>query len=99
MREYVAATVLIMVFIAVFVPLASSNPDGLEKVAQTFGAREQKPIWNGLMTDYSFSLIGNSYVSSLLAGIFGAVIVLLATLLLGKIMASKSSKKLEKTQT
>jgi hypothetical protein len=36
------------------------------------------------MTDYSVSLIGNSYVSTLLAGIFGAVMVLLATLLLGK---------------
>ena len=40
MKKYVLAIVLLVVFLAVFIPFASSNPDGLEKVAETFGVGE-----------------------------------------------------------
>jgi len=32
---------LIVVFLAIFVPFASSFPDGLEKIIETFGVEEQ----------------------------------------------------------
>jgi ABC-type Fe3+ transport system permease subunit len=92
MKKSIAAFILIVAFLAIFIPLASINPDGLEKVAQTFGAKEQKPIWEGLMTDYSLSFISNSYVSTLLSGIVGTAIVFFSALILSKTFTSKKRK-------
>lgn len=90
MKKYLGIIALIIVFLVVFIPFASSNPDGLEKVAATFGAEEHQPLWNGLMADYSIAAIGDSYLSTVLAGVFGTFIVLLATFLLGRAIAPKS---------
>jgi hypothetical protein len=90
MKKYLGIIALIMVFLAVFIPFASSNPDGLEKVAATFGAEEHQSLWNGLMADYSIEAIGDSYLSTVLAGVFGTCMVLLATFLLGRAIAPKS---------
>lgn len=90
MKKYLGIIALIIVFLVVFIPFASSNPDGLEKVVETFGVEEHEPLWNGLMVDYSIGAIGNPYVSTLLAGVFGTFMVLLATFLLGRAIAPKS---------
>ena len=90
MKKHFAAVALIMAFLAIFIPFASSNPDGLERVVETFGVAEHQPFWNGLMSDYAVSAIGNPYVSTLLAGVFGTFMVLLAAFLLGKAIAPKS---------
>jgi ABC-type Fe3+ transport system permease subunit len=92
LKKFIVALILIVAFLAVFIPLASVNPDGLEKVAQTFGAKEQKPIWEGLMTNYSLSFISNSYISTLLAGIVGTTIVFFSALILSKTLPSKKRK-------
>ena len=92
MKKALVFVGLVLVSLAVLLPFASSSPDGLEKVAGTFGAQQQTPIWQGLMPDYSVAALGNSYVSTLLAGIFGTMAVLLATLLFGKVIISKSGK-------
>jgi cobalt/nickel transport protein len=90
LKKYVVVVGLILVFLAVFIPFASSNPDGLEKVAATFGVQEQQPLWSGLIADYSVSVFGNPYVSSFVAGVFGVSMVLLVGLLLGKALAPKN---------
>jgi len=90
MNKHLAVIAAIVVFLAVFIPLASSSPDGLEHVVETFGVAEHAPFWNGLMSDYAVSAIGNPYVSTLLAGVFGTFMVLLAAFLLGKAIAPKS---------
>jgi len=92
MKKSIVAFILIVAFLAIFIPLASINPDGLEKVAQTFGAKEQKPIWEGLMTDYSLSFISNSYVSTLLSGIVGTAIVFFSALIFSKTFTSRKRK-------
>ena len=73
MKKALVFVGLVLVSLAVLLPFASSSPDGLEKVAGTFGAQQQTPIWQGLMPDYSVAALGNSYVSTLLAGIFGTM--------------------------
>ncbi len=93
MKKYLLAIALIVVFLVVLIPLASSNPDGLEKVVETFGAQEHESFWRGFMADYSFASIENSYVSTLLAGIIGVSVVLAVTLLLGKVMVPKTKVK------
>jgi ABC-type sulfate transport system permease component len=94
MKKIFVATIMITIFLVVLIPFASSNPDGLEKVVITYGAQEHQSFWNGIMADYSFFSIGNQYVSTLLAGIFGVVAVLVAGLVLSKVMTSnhKSAK-------
>jgi hypothetical protein len=92
MNKRLAVIAAIMVFLAVFIPLASSSPDGLERVAENFGVAEQAPIWNGVMSDYAIAAIENPYVSTLLAGVFGTLMVLLVGFLLGKALAPKNSK-------
>ena len=89
-KIFAIATVSLIIFLAVFLPLASSNPDGLEKVVETYGGQEGEPIWNGIMADYSVAAIGNSYLTTLVAGSVGTVIVLAAGLLIGKMMTKKN---------
>jgi ABC-type sulfate transport system permease component len=93
LKKYVIAAALVVVFLVFFIPLASTNPDGLEKVVQTYGAQEHENLWSGLLSDYSFSSISNSYLSTLFAGIFGVLTVLLMGLLIGKVMFRKTGKK------
>ena len=92
MKKYVVAAALVIVFLVFFIPLASTNPDGLEKVAQTYGAQEHGSFWSGLLSDYSFGSISNGYISTLLAGIFGVLTVLVFSLLISKVMFRKSDK-------
>ena len=94
MKKFLIATIIIAIFLAILIPFASNNPDGLEKVVVTYSVHEHQSIWNGIMADYSFFSIGNQYISTLLAGIFGVVAVLVAGLVLSKVMTSndKSAK-------
>jgi cobalt/nickel transport protein len=92
MNKHLVVIATIMVFLAVFIPLASSSPDGLERVAENFGVAEQAPIWSGIMSDYAIAAIQNQYVSTLLAGVFGTLMVLLVGFLLGKTIAPKNPK-------
>ncbi len=85
----VLVTALIVVFLIAFIPFASNNPDGLEKVAATYEAQEQGNIWNGLIADYSFPLISNQYISTLVAGVFGVTMVLLSGIVIGKVIKRK----------
>ena len=94
MKKHLGTVALIVVFLAVFIPLASSNPDGLERVVETFGVEEHAPLWNGLMSDYAIAAIGDPYVSTLLAGVFGTFMVLLAAYLLGTVMVPKKPRGL-----
>ena len=89
-NKHFAVIMAIVVFLAVFIPFASSSPDGLERVVETFGVEETEPFWNGVMSDYAIEAIENPYVSTLLAGVFGTFMVLLAGLLLGKVMTQKN---------
>jgi hypothetical protein len=95
MKKSLSALVLIFVGLAVFLPFASTSPDGLEKVTETFGLEQQTSFWEGVLPDYSVTVLGDGYISTLIAGVFGITVVLIASLLLGKVMAkgSKAPKK------
>ncbi|MCW4046955.1 MAG: PDGLE domain-containing protein [Candidatus Bathyarchaeota archaeon] len=90
MKRQIAAVGLIVIFLVVLIPFASSNPDGLEKVVATYGAQEHANLWSGLMTDYSIGAVGDSYASTALASVFGVFMVLAAAFLVGKSLAKKS---------
>ena len=83
---------LILAF-AVLLPFASKTPDGLEILTED--SASQKPVWNGLIADYSIAL-GDQYVSTLVAGLIGLGIVFAATFCLGATLTQK--KKAPMTQ-
>ena len=86
MKKFLIAITLVLVGLVLLLPFASSNPDGLERVTESLGHGEQLPFWEGFMTDYSISFIGDSYASTLIAGIVGTIIVLAAGLVVGKVI-------------
>jgi hypothetical protein len=88
-KKYLLATLLLVLFLAAFVPFASNSPDGLETVVSSIGIKPQT-LWQGLMNDYSVSALGNGYISTLLAGSFGTLFVLTATFALGKVISKRS---------
>ena len=92
MNGYVKALIIILVCLAILIPFASSDPDGLEKVTETLGVEETETGSTGLMPDYTVPVVENAYGSTLAAGVIGVFLVLGAALLLGKTV-TKSDKQ------
>ncbi|MFC2066116.1 PDGLE domain-containing protein [Chloroflexota bacterium] len=67
---------VVCLLVAVFSPLASSSPDGLERVAEDkgfIGLAQGVPF--ELIADYVFPGIENEAVATILAGLIGTLIV------------------------
>lgn len=79
-------TGLVVTLLAVFIsPLASSNPDGLERVAEDLGFLDRgldAPFQ--ILPDYSIPFLGETGLSTILAGVVGAVIVFGVLFLIGR---------------
>ena len=71
----------IAVLITFFSPFASSEPDGLEKVAENEGFIEKaEDAPYEVIADYVFPWVDNEDVATILAGITGVLIVAAITL-------------------
>jgi peptidoglycan/LPS O-acetylase OafA/YrhL len=82
----VAAAVLIVVFLA---PLASGDPDGLERVAADQGFLDRAVnFWGGLLSGYAVPGVSGP-LSTVLSGLLGVAIVLGVMLLLGRMLARR----------
>ena len=67
---------LLALAVAIISPLASSAPDGLERVAEDKGFIETaKDGPYNLIADYLFPGIGNEAAATILAGLVGTVII------------------------
>jgi hypothetical protein len=67
---------ILALFLAVLSPLASSSPDGLERVAEDKGFIETaREAVFGLIPDYVLPGVGNEAGATILAGIIGTVIL------------------------
>ena len=68
---------LIIAFILAFIsPLASTSPDGLERVAEDKGfSEEAREAPYQLMADYLFPGMENEAVATILAGIIGTGVI------------------------
>ena len=62
--------------LAVFSPLASAYPDGLEKVAEDLGflSKGQGPLYN-IIPDYAFPGIQDEKLATIAAGVLGVVLI------------------------
>ena len=84
---------LIALGLAILSPLASSWPDGLERVAEDKGFidSEAEPAFS-LIPDYSFPGIGNEALSTILAGIVGTLILFAITYGLGAALKRREAQ-------
>ncbi|KPL05939.1 hypothetical protein AMJ86_10310 [bacterium SM23_57] len=76
---------LISLLVVLLAPLASGDPDGLERVAEDIGfldAGMSAPY--EILPDYSIPFIGETGFSTVLAGIVGALVVLGILILVGR---------------
>ena len=77
MKKILPFLIFTLILAAIAAPLASSWPDGLDKVAQMLGfdhrAAEQ-PIVKAPLPDYGVPGMGDSPVSGSIAGLAGALI-------------------------
>jgi cobalt/nickel transport protein len=97
-RIFIAAIVLTAVIISLFLsPLASKQPDGLEKVAENFGFAEKAGNFfnvNFVMADYVFPGIKSSYWQTSFSGFFGVLIILaIFALIFGIIFLVQKNKR------
>jgi hypothetical protein len=87
MKKLILVVAALMVAFAVLLPFASKTPDGLQELTQNSG-NSQQPAWGGLMANYSVAL-SDPYVSTLVAGLLGVGIVLLASFALSATLSQK----------
>ena len=90
-RGWVVAGALISLAVVLISPLASANPDGLERVAGDLGflgMGASAPYQ--LIPDYTLPFLGETPLSTIFAGMIGVVVVGAIIVLLGQGMKAKS---------
>ncbi|RPJ10722.1 MAG: hypothetical protein EHM36_02945 [Deltaproteobacteria bacterium] len=87
-------SLLLVLFLS---PLASSSPDGLEKVAQTEGFKEKGETWQpwkAPLAGYTIPGIKKEVVSTALSGLLGSLAIFLVALGLGKMLRKSVTSNL-----
>jgi cobalt/nickel transport protein len=93
--------IIIILIIAMALSLvASSFPDGLEKVAENYGfidkAAEVLPEGFFLIPDYAFRGVENEYWQTSLAGLFGILIIVAIFVVIYLFYKAADNKKQDK---
>lgn len=90
-RGWVVVGILISLTVILLAPFASASPDGLERVANDLGflqLAQDSPY--EILPDYTVPFLGDTPLSTLVAGAVGALAVLALTVLAGRALQSKS---------
>ncbi len=93
MRRYwwIAGLLVAAAVVIVLAPLASSDPDGLERVAidSGFAGQGQAAAFE-LLPDYSVPLLGDGPLSLIVAGLVGVALVFGVMWLLGRVLSRRA---------
>ena len=77
--------------VIVLAPFASSDPDGLERVAIDTGFAEQGTEASfQILPDYSVPFLGDSAASLIVAGLVGVALLFAGMWLLGRVLARRA---------
>jgi hypothetical protein len=85
---------IVSLLVAVFSPLASSSPDGLEKVAEDkgfIGLGQGAPFQ--VIADYVFPGIHNEALATILAGLLGTLVIFGAVYGISWLIKSRRTEK------
>jgi cobalt/nickel transport protein len=89
-RWWVSGLVLVAILVIALVPFASSDPDGLERVAEDQGFIDQAGnVVDGLLSGYAIPGIEDPAVSSIVSGLVGVAIVVLLIVGVGRLLARR----------
>ena len=87
---WAAALAIIAVVVVLAANFASSDPDGLERVAEDHGFIGQATNFlSGLLSGYAIPGISDPTVSSILSGLLGVGILLVLVFVLGRVLARR----------
>jgi len=89
-RGWILAGVLVALTVVLLSPLASVNPDGLNRVAMNLGFFNTAHFASGLLAGYKIPFLGNTPVSKIAAGAIGLLVVLGLAFLAGRALQKKS---------
>jgi cobalt/nickel transport system permease protein len=89
-RGWVLAGILIALAVVLLSPLASTDPDGLNRVAMNLGFIHNAQTAGGPFAGYKIPFLANASASKILAGTLGALVVLAAAFVTGRILQRKS---------
>jgi cobalt/nickel transport system permease protein len=90
-RGWVIAGVVIALVVVLLSPLASASPDGLERVAEDMGfisAGQSAPY--EIIPDYTLPFLGETPLSTIVAGAIGVLVVLGITFVTGRSLQKKT---------
>lgn len=92
-KGWVAAGVTLSALVLLLAPMASTDPDGLERVAEDLGflglAVDTPYV---LFPDYSIPFLGDTQAATILAGAMGALLVGTLALLLARVLLQRRSR-------
>lgn len=82
---------LIALIVVLFSPLASADPDGLERVAGNLGFLETgQSAPYSIIPDYTIPFLGETALSTIVAGVIGIIVVVAIMILIGRGLKAKS---------
>ena len=91
-RGWIYAGAVISLVAVLLSPLASADPDGLERVAEDIGflAQGQDAPYQ-ILPDYTIPFLGETALSTIVAGMVGALVVLGIMILVGNMLRRKKA--------
>jgi cobalt/nickel transport system permease protein len=91
-RGWIVAGVIVSLIAVLLSPLASGDPDGLERVAEDFGFLEaglDAPYQ--ILPDYTIPFLGETALSTIVAGVVGALVLLGLMAVLGGLLKKRTT--------
>lgn len=90
-RGWVVAGVLLTLLVIVLSPLASTDPDGLNRVAMDLGFIHTAQSGSGPLAGYTVPFLANTSVAKIVAGAIGVLVILALAFLAGRSLQKKTS--------
>lgn len=87
---WIVAGIVLSLIVIMLSPLASTNPDGLNRVAMNLGFIKTAQVATGPLARYTVPFLANASASKIVAGILGAIVVLGLAILAGRSLQKKS---------
>jgi cobalt/nickel transport system permease protein len=90
--NWVTVGLIMAVGVVILSPLASTSPDGLERVAidQGFSHRAEDALYQ-VLPDYTIPFIENQTLTTIMAGVVGVVVVVAATYVIARFTRRQSA--------
>ena len=89
-KGWIIVGIAIALIVVLLSPLASTDPDGLNRVAMNLGFIHTAQSGTGPLAGYTLPFLANASVSKIAAGTIGAIVVLSLAIFTGRTLQKKS---------